>query len=314
MAGDGNEYRFGVGGSSETVYGVANKFYLFDLNAGAMRMVLDSNGRVGIGTTAPDASLTVGISTSASGLYPSTAGISLRASNSTTTKKTGLYLSNADDLSIYTLDNLGIHQKWNGNVGIGVTNPNAKLTIANNVSSDGPGGNYANYQLMLYDGGTANSSYGLGISGSTLWFNSAAVFKFHANGTQVGWVDASGFRNGSDLRLKKDIRPLESSLQRMLLLDGVSYSWINDNFPKKRVMGFIAQDLAKVFPEVVDAEDNGYLSVNYSQLIAPLVEALKEEHEHNQNLQNKVEKLQNKLELLTKILCEKDRIEEFCQK
>jgi predicted ribosome quality control (RQC) complex YloA/Tae2 family protein len=167
---------------------------------------------------------------------------------------------------------------------------------------------------MLYDSGNANSSYGLGISGSVLWFNSASVFKFYANGTQIGWVDASGFRNGSDLRLKKDIRALESPLQRLLLLDGVSYSWINENFPRKRVMGFISQDLAKVFPEVVDADENGYLSVNYSQLIAPMVEALKEEHEQKQKLENKVEKLQNKLDNLIKTLCEKDQTEELCQK
>jgi len=284
-------------------------------------MRITQAGNVGIGTTAPGAKLQVDTASIGYG--------EVRIKSTGTSSTIGYYSAdggwdagvggwNNPDKFVIGKYNPGGGAKLvvdtSGNVGIGTTNPNAKLAIANNVSSDGPGGSYSSYQLMLYDSGNANSSYGLGISSSVLWFNSAAFFKFYANGTQIGWIDASGFRTGSDLRLKKDIRVLESPLQRLLLLDGVSYSWINENFPRKRVMGFIAQDLVKVFPEVVDADENGYLSVNYSQLIAPMVEALKEEHEQKQELENKVEKLQHKLDDLIKTLCEKARTEELCHK
>jgi hypothetical protein len=47
----GREYHLGVGGGSEAGYGVASKFFVFDATGNAMRMVIDTNGAVGIGTT-----------------------------------------------------------------------------------------------------------------------------------------------------------------------------------------------------------------------------------------------------------------------
>jgi hypothetical protein len=48
-----------VGGASETSFSVANKFFVYDSLAGAMRLVLDTTGKLGIGTSSPDANLTV---------------------------------------------------------------------------------------------------------------------------------------------------------------------------------------------------------------------------------------------------------------
>jgi hypothetical protein len=51
--GTGRAYGIGVGNASETTYGVANEFFLFDHNAAAMRLAVDINGNIGIGTTSP---------------------------------------------------------------------------------------------------------------------------------------------------------------------------------------------------------------------------------------------------------------------
>ncbi len=51
--GTGRAYGIGVGNASETTYGVPNEFFLFDHNAAAMRLVVDANGNVGIGTASP---------------------------------------------------------------------------------------------------------------------------------------------------------------------------------------------------------------------------------------------------------------------
>ena len=52
-AGTGRTYTTGVGNASETLFGVANKWFIFDAAAPGMRMVVDTSGNVGIGTTSP---------------------------------------------------------------------------------------------------------------------------------------------------------------------------------------------------------------------------------------------------------------------
>lgn len=59
FSGTGRLYTIGVGNASETSFGVANEFFIYDDTAGAMRMVVDSTGKIGIGTTSPSSLLHV---------------------------------------------------------------------------------------------------------------------------------------------------------------------------------------------------------------------------------------------------------------
>ena len=68
FSGSGRSYTAGVGNASETTFGVANDFFLYDDTAGAMRMVVDSTGNVGISTTNPQALLHVNGAISASNM------------------------------------------------------------------------------------------------------------------------------------------------------------------------------------------------------------------------------------------------------
>jgi hypothetical protein len=74
-----------------------------------------------------------------------------------------------------------------GNVGIGTTGPNAKLTIGNNVAT-GFLDTYGEYQIILYDGGTAASSYGLGIRAGTMVFNTNGGYSFDRTGSATSMV------------------------------------------------------------------------------------------------------------------------------
>ena len=104
----------------------------------------------------------------------------------------------------------------------------------------------------------------------------------------------------SDKRFKKNIVPLENSLSKILALDGVNYHWRKAEFPEKNFsespqIGFIAQDVEKVFPELVQTDDKGFKSVNYVQLVPALVEAIKELSRkigvlESKNLSTKVDK------------------------
>jgi hypothetical protein len=92
----------------------------------------------------------------------------------------------------------------------------------------------------------------------------------------------------SDLRVKSEIKPLESSLDRVKLLNGVSY--IKDG-QFSRNIGLIAQEVIKVVPEVVSTDDNGMLSVSYSNLVALLIEAIKEQDKKIEALTEKLDSL-----------------------
>ena len=95
----------------------------------------------------------------------------------------------------------------------------------------------------------------------------------------------SGFSNISDKRLKTDIQPISQSLDKILKLKPKNFSWIENN---EKDTGFIAQDVEKVIPEVVqetkgfvsidsnEKEDTKYKTISYSKLTIYLVDAIKE--------------------------------------
>ena len=105
---------------------------------------------------------------------------------------------------------------------------------------------------------------------------------------QGGWV-------GSDIALKKNITPVEGTLQKVKSLQGVRYQYKdeteneaaekeekrNDDFR----IGFVAQDVEKVFPEVVKDMPDGTKAMAYTDLIAVLVEAIKEQQTQIENMQ-----------------------------
>lgn len=104
----------------------------------------------------------------------------------------------------------------------------------------------------------------------------------------------------SDARWKKDIAPLNDSLDKVLNLQGVSYKWKQDEFPdmefdNKKHIGFIAQDLEKSVPEVVSSGENGYKYVSYENLNALLVEAVKEQQKMIKEQNLKIKELEKKI-------------------
>ena len=78
--------------------------------------------------------------------------------------------------------------------------------------------------------------------------------------TVVGDIVAYG--SPSDKRLKENIKPIESALDKVSKLQGVTFDWKeSDSILKiKEDIGFIAQDVQKVIPELVRENENGMLS------------------------------------------------------
>ena len=76
----------------------------------------------------------------------------------------------------------------------------------------------------------------------------------------------------SDIAFKKDIKPLTNVLNKVTQLIGINFRYKNNN---EESMGLVAQDVEKVFPELVKGEE-GNKSLNYMGLTGALIEAIKE--------------------------------------
>ena len=96
-----------------------------------------------------------------------------------------------------------------------------------------------------------------------------------------GTLNTAGIEELSDKRWKKDVIKIENALEKVMSMNGVYYNWRKDEFPEKgftdnKQVGFIAQELEDIFPEVVNTDDEGYKSVMYGHVVALLVEAIKD--------------------------------------
>lgn len=150
-------------------------------------------------------------------------------------------------------DNLGDHAATQN---ISLNN----FALSNDGVADGDGLVVDNNGNMAI-GGVVNSAYKLYVYGK---------------------LKSDGITEMSDRRLKQDIETLSSSLYKIQQLRGVNYNWRKENnigveFEEGIQVGLIAQEVETVFPELVDTDDQGYKSVEYSKLVAVLIEALKEQ-------------------------------------
>ena len=102
----------------------------------------------------------------------------------------------------------------------------------------------------------------------------------------TGNIDISGsLSQSSDRRLKKNIKTLTSGLSIVNQLRGVRYNWKDESRTGNKI-GFIAQEVEDVLPELVKTRENGFKGVNYAEMTAVLVEAVKELSKQIDELKN----------------------------
>ena len=153
--------------------------------------------------------------------------------------------------------------------------------------------------------GTANTSMTFG-SGYASLRNSATS---SAAGTETirfgagGQIDADGdivaFSSavGSDIKLKDNVQVVDGALEKVSQLEGVTFEWKKDG---RESAGVIAQNVEEVFPRAVkevesmgDNEGETHKVVDYNQLSALFVEAIKELKEENKLLRAEIEALKD---------------------
>jgi hypothetical protein len=119
-------------------------------------------------------------------------------------------------------------------------------------------------------------------------FNGARKFEFFNNGD---FCYEGTTYSCSDRRLKRDIKPITSSLSNISQLNGYTYHWKDSTKSQLPQIGVIAQELQVVYPELVIEKADGMLSVNYEGLVPVLIEATKEQQSEIENLQNQMDML-----------------------
>lgn len=108
-----------------------------------------------------------------------------------------------------------------------------------------------------------------------------------AHNTQTQQYSAltfEGVTQGSDARFKENITTCDPNLARELR--PVSYNFIGD--PSNTHCGFIAQDVREVIPAAVQENSDGYLGLNYTELIAPILALVQEQEKRIEELERKV--------------------------
>lgn len=105
----------------------------------------------------------------------------------------------------------------------------------------------------------------------------------------TNWIAQSGIT--SDRDLKNDIAPISASeVNKIHSLSAQSYTMKSD--PTRTHFGFIAQDVAALYPNLVFENSKGSLSLDYIGLLAPMVEAIKELRAENEGLKTRIQALE----------------------
>lgn len=273
-------------------------------------------GFVGIGTSAPDATLTV-LSGSLVGIA-STAPFQIGQSNSynlvcdnnevqarNNGSGSSLYLQYwGGDISACASGGtanffgpVGVSSTLNVSGRIGVkTNPSYDLHINSTDYS-------AEYVYGTYNGGTVSNIIAAGTTAGT-W----ALYAYATTVGYAGYFSGNVYCTGnylpSDEKLKENIQPIENSLNKIMQLDVMTYNYKTSGFPEMnlptdRQNGFTAQIVEKVFPELVKLnpakkeQPVDFKAVNYTGLIPVLTAAIQEQQALIEKMQMKIDELED---------------------
>ena len=128
----------------------------------------------------------------------------------------------------------------------------------------------ASYVDTLSQSVSITGSLGVGTTGSVV----------------VGRIDASNdivAFSTSDMNLKKDIVVIDNAINKLISLDGVTFTWKDEHFNIHghvgEDVGVIAQQVQNILPAAVRTNNTGYLSVRYEKIIPLLIEAVKEQQQ-----------------------------------
>ena len=156
---------------------------------------------------------------------------------------------------------------------------------ATNLNSTGDKGfSVGNGNRLGFDQ-SGTRSWNIKATGGNLAFQSGdgnGIHYFYTDVTSSGYVDSA-----SDIKLKTNIKTIDNALDKVLQLRGTEYDRIDKD--NKHEIGVIAQEVEKIIPEVVHGEETK--TVSYGNMVAVLIEAIKEQNEVINKMKKEIEEL-----------------------
>ncbi len=172
----------------------------------------------------------------------------------------------------------------NGNMGLGISSPTHKLAIPVTTKPTSQTANGDGIGIVNTDSG---NFWNIHMSASSLRFSYNGI----NNGSRIN-QDGEYIQN-SDKRLKTNIANYSNVLDRVSELRVMEYHYLNQSSERKNI-GFIAQDVLPVFPELVAADDD-YLGINYSGFSVVAIKAIQEQQEQIEEQDSQIDKLQDQI-------------------
>lgn len=139
-----------------------------------------------------------------------------------------------------------------------------------------------NVKFFLKSQGSTGGDY------AVWWNNSAAQNLFYVRNDGAGFLKAAAWTYGSDERMKEFVKPLAYGLKEILAMRAVGFDYIHG---EKNQLGFIAQAMQKIIPELVEEMADGMLGLKVTGVIPVLVNALQETHAELNELRSELDEL-----------------------
>jgi hypothetical protein len=235
------------------------------------------DGDVGIGTTAPTAKLHLSDGAGNSGLNVK---LYEYAAVGTTYSSWSTVIGNnvkASESATNQMENIVSHPSYAGSAIY--LNGSTGIQFHTKSGSATAGAVYSSPRMVI----TSNGYVGIGMPNPGYPLDVAGTIR--ANNVSP-----------SDIRFKENIVPVDSALEKVLNIQGVSFNWKREefrdkHFPEGRHYGVIAQEIEKVLPEVVNTSSQGDKAVAYTEIIPVLIEAIKEQQKEIDELKKQLSHL-----------------------
>jgi hypothetical protein len=178
---------------------------------------------------------------------------------------------------------------------------NANVDIRNRL-------NFNNYGQVLY----VNNLEALYFNGTQFSWGFGGTYNYFAKRVTIGNgaynstymlyvqgnVSADNYYYNSDKRYKTSFEDIQNVIPLIRNIHPTYFIWNADNYPdmnfeKGRQIGFIAQDIEPLFPEMVKTNDNGFKSVDYGKMTVVLLQAVKEQQIQIEGQQKEIGELKS---------------------